>query len=111
MANKKRCVEKATELGSKNYTKYTNCAQATFTAIIDALREEGVELTSVEAENAIFRALSGVSGGHSNLGSGNCGALTGAASAISLVSGVGRGKQIEDKDYRWIAFDNITKTI
>lgn len=111
MIDKKRCTEKAIQLGADNYIKYTNCAQATFTAILDALREEGIELTSTEAEEAIFKALSGVSGGHANLGCGNCGALSGAATAISLVSGVSRSMQVEDKNYRWIAFDNIAKTI
>lgn len=111
MIDKKRCVAKAIQLGCDNYFKYTNCAQATFTAIIDALREEGVELTGKEAEEAIFKALTGVSGGHANLGCGNCGALTGAAAAISLASKVDRPMQLVDKNYRWIAFDNVAKTI
>lgn len=111
MIDKQRCVDKAVKLGSDNYAKYANCAQATFTAIVDALREEGVELTNRHAEEAIFNALTGVSGGHANLGCGNCGALTGAAAAISLASSVDRPTQELDKNCRWIAFDNVAKTI
>lgn len=111
MVDKKKCVDRAIQLGYENYFKYTNCAQATFIAIVDALKEQGVELTSLEAEEAIFNALAGVSGGHANLGCGNCGALTGAAAAVSLASAVDRPMQTLDKDFRWIAFDNVSKTI
>jgi len=111
MADKKRCTDRAIQLGADNYSKYTNCAQAAFTAIIDAIREEGIVLTSAEAEEALFNALSGVSGGHANLGCGNCGALTGAAAVISLVSAVDRSMQESNMNYRWIAFDNVAKTI
>ena len=111
MVYKKKCVDRAMQLGHENYFKYTNCAQATFTAIVDALKEQKVDLTSLEAEEAIFNALAGVSGGHANLGCGNCGALTGAAAAISLASNVDRSMQTLDKNFRWIAFDNVSKTI
>jgi len=111
MADKKRCVDRAIQLGAENYSNYTNCAQATMTAIFDALREEGIVLTTAEAENAIFNALAGVSHGHANLGCGNCGALTGAAAVISLVSAVDRTMQEANMNYRWIAFDNVAKTI
>jgi hypothetical protein len=111
MTDKNRCVANAIRLGRQNYIKYFNCAQATFTAIIDALREEGIELTSREGEEAIFNGLTGFSGGYANLGCGNCGALTGAATAISLASKVDRPMQLRNMNYRWIAFDNVAKTI
>jgi hypothetical protein len=111
MSDKNRCVANAMRLGRNNYFKYYNCAQATFTAIIDALRIEGIELTSKEGEEAIFKALAGLSGGHANLGCGNCGALTGAATAVSLASKVDRPMQLANMNYRWIAFDNVAKTI
>jgi hypothetical protein len=111
MTDKNRCVANAMRLGRANYIKYNNCAQATFTAIIDALREEGIELTGREGEEAIFKALTGSSGGYANLGCGNCGALSGAAAAISLASKVDRQMQLDNINYRWIAFDNAAKTI
>ena len=111
MVDKEKCVNKAIQLGTVNYSKYNNCAQATFTAIIDALKEEGITITSAEAEEAIFNSLAGVSGGHANMGTGNCGALTGAVAAISLASNVSRAMQLTDKENRWIAFDNVSKTI
>ncbi len=111
MVDKEKCVNKAIQLGTVNYSKYNNCAQATFTAIIDALKEEGITITSAEAEEAIFNSLAGVSGGHANMGTGNCGALTGAVAAISLASNVSRAMQLTDKENRWIAFDNVAKTV
>ncbi|NLS45429.1 MAG: C_GCAxxG_C_C family protein [Firmicutes bacterium] len=111
MANRERCVERAEQLGFEYTTKYWGCAQSCFAATVDALREEGIELTNKDAEEAIFKSLVGLSGGHGNMGVGNCGALTGAAVAISLASGVDREKQLNDKDHRWIAFDNVSKTI
>ncbi len=111
MVDKQKCIERAMQLGFEYTTKYWGCAQSTFAAIVDTLREYGIELTNKEAEEEIFKGLVGLSGGHANMGTGNCGALTGAAVAISLVSGIDRQKQLEDKDYRWIAFDNVAKTI
>jgi hypothetical protein len=108
---KQERIDRAVQLGYENTTRYWGCAQSTFMAVVDTLREYGIELTDKESEEAIFKCLVGLSGGHGNMGSGNCGALTGAAFAISLASGVDRQKQLEDKDYRWIAFDNVAKTI
>jgi C_GCAxxG_C_C family probable redox protein len=111
MVDKQKCVDAAMRKGYEYTTKYWGCAQSTFAAIVDTLRDFDIELTSEEAEEAIFKSLVGLSGGHANMNIGNCGALTGAAMAISLVSGVNRQKQLDDKEHRWIAFDNVAKTI
>lgn len=111
MLDREKCVQRAMQLGFEYTTKYWGCAQSAFAAIVDTLRENGIELTTKEVEEAIFKGLVGLSGGHANMGIGNCGALSGAAAAISLVSGINRAKQLEDKDNRWIAFDNVAKTI
>ena len=111
MVDKEKVVERAKQLGCEYANRYWGCAQSTFSAIIDTLRESGILLTTPEAEGAIFKGLVGLSGGHGNMGIGNCGALTGAAVAISLSSGVDRAKQLEDKNYRWIAFDNVSQNI
>lgn len=111
MMDKQACIDKATEQGYEYTTKYWGCAQSTFKAIIDTLRKQGIELTSKESEEELFKCLVGLSGGHANMGTGNCGALTGAAFAISLASGIGRQEQLDDKDNRWIAFDNVAKSI
>jgi len=111
MLDREKIVDRAMEKAFEYTTKYWGCAQSTFAAIVDTFKEEGIYLTSEEAEEAIFKGMVGLSGGHANMGRGNCGALTGAATAISLVSNIGRAKQEEDKNYRWIAFDNVAKTI
>jgi len=111
VADKVRCMRRARELAAQYTTKYWGCAQSSFSATLDALREEGVELVSKEEQDEIFKGLIGLSGGTGNLGGGTCGALAGTAFAISLASGVGRKEQLEDKMNRWIAFDNVAETI
>ncbi len=111
MLDREKIVKRATQLGFENTGKYWGCAQSTFAAIVDTFREEGIPLCSKEAETAIFKGVVGLSGGHANMGKGNCGALTGAAVAISLASNVGRADQLKDRNNRWIAFDNVGKTI
>jgi len=108
---KRRCIEKALELGAKYVLKYWGCSQSTFAAIIDALRSEGIEIIPKEIEDKIFTGLIGLSGGVGNMGIGNCGALTGASFAISLVVGITRKDQERDIDHRWIAYDAVAETI
>ena len=68
-------------LGRRYPARYGGCAQATFAAVADALNLKGED---------VFKALIGLSGGVGNMGRGACGAMAGAAAAISLKFGVGR---------------------
>jgi len=78
---KDKAYRKAVTLGQRYPARYGGCAQATFAAIADALNLKGEE---------VFKALIGLSGGVGNMGRGACGAMAGAAAAISLKFGVGR---------------------
>lgn len=109
--DREQCVRRAVELGIRYVPVYWGCAQTTFCAIVDALRSEGLQLVTPEVQEQIVKGLVGLSGGVGNLGRGNCGALTGAAVAISLVSRVGRKEIEQDPMYRWIAYDNVAETI
>jgi C_GCAxxG_C_C family probable redox protein len=55
---------------------YRGCATAVFTALVDVLK--------IEHGDAAFKAMIGFAGGTGHLAKGTCGALAGAAAAISL---------------------------
>lgn len=109
--DKEKLVDRARELAAEYVPKYWGCAQSCFMATVDALREFGIEIATRDDAEEMYKGLVGLSGGYANMGSGNCGAFTGAAFAISLFSGVDRKKQLEDKDYRRIPFDSVADTI
>jgi len=108
---KKKLEARARELAGEYVPKYWGCAQSSFMAVVDSLREYGIEIATPEDAEEMYKGLVGLSGGFGNMGWGNCGALTGAAFAVSLYSGIDRKKQEEDKDYRRIAFDNVADTM
>ena len=109
--DKDNVAERARELAADYVPKYWGCAQSSFMAVVDALREYGLEIATPADAEEMYKGLVGLSGGYANMGRGNCGALSGAAFAISLYSGIDKNKQIEDKDYRRIPFDNVADTI
>ncbi len=108
---KGRCMRKTRELGIKYVKTYVGCAQSTFAAVVDALRSEGVNLVTPEVEEEIHKGLVGLSGGVGNLSVGNCGALTAASLAISLDSNIGRMKNKQDKENRWISYFNVAEGV
>ncbi|MBW1861696.1 MAG: C_GCAxxG_C_C family protein [Deltaproteobacteria bacterium] len=108
---KDRVIKRAGELAGQYVPVYWGCGQSTFSAIVDALREFGIELCTKQDEEEIFKGLVGLSGGYGNMGTGNCGACVGATFAVSLFSGIGREEQLKDKDHRRITFDNVAGTI
>lgn len=67
-------VNEARERASKNL--YHGCATSTFAAIVDTL--------GLKYGDECFRAMIGLAGGTGHLTKGTCGALAGAAAAISL---------------------------
>ncbi len=100
------------ENATEYFKKYYNCAQAVFAQMADELRAKGSPLTTPEIEEWVFKGLSGLSGGNSNLGVGNCGALSAAAIALSLTANVGPDYPTSGRrNRRWIAFDTAAKTI
>lgn len=108
---RRRCVQKAHELGAQYVTTWWGCAQSTFCATMGALRSEGIELVTPDLEGEIFPGLVGLSGGCGNMNVGSCGAITGASLAVSLATNIKRSDQLKDKDHRWIAFDAVAETI
>jgi len=108
---KEKVIKRAKELGAENQLKYVGCAQSTFSAIVAALREVGIELVRPEVEEIFFTAYVGLSGGFGITGKGSCGALVGASSAVSLATGVGRKEQERDPATRMISYRNVREHI
>ena len=65
---------------------YHGCATAVFTALVDTLGLNGGD--------EVFKAMIGLAGGTGHLTRGTCGALAGAASAISLSYNKGREETV-----------------
>lgn len=108
---KDRIIKRAGELAGQYVPVYWGCGQSTFSAIVDAVREGGIELCTKEDEDEMFKGIVGLSGGYGNMNIGTCGALVGASFAVSLFSGIGREEQLKDPDHRRIAYDNVAGTI
>lgn len=96
MKNKERCIQRARELGAEYQLTLVGCGHSTFSAILDALREEGIELVSSEIQDEVFKSVIGLTGGCGNMHEGTCGAVIGSAYAIGLAVGVDR--EIEEND-------------
>lgn len=97
MSIREKAIQRATELGKEYEEHFVGCAQSTFAAVVDALREvAGIELVSPEVEDIIFKGMVGLMGGVGGSARGSCGALTGAAFCISLAMGIGREEQLKD---------------
>jgi len=96
MENKARCIQRARELGAEYQKSMVGCGHSTFSASLDALREEGIELVTPEIQDEIFKSVIGLTGGCGNLHEGTCGAVMGSAFAIGLATGIGRAKEEND---------------
>lgn len=88
-----KILDEAYRRGHDYLTKLRACAPTVFAAIMDTLGYENEPLVS-EA----WKATIGLSGGTGNMAIGTCGAMAGAAAAISYSFGFAR-EDIE-KDYR-----------
>ena len=112
MKDKSRCIQRARELAVEYQCTIVGCAHSSFSAVLDALREEGIELVSPQVQNEIFKGLIGLTGGFGNTHMGTCGAVLGSSFAISLAAGVGREEQEEQgKKMRWISYYNVKKGV
>ena len=72
---KRNCVQKTREITAKYVQTYWGCAQSSFMGIVDGLKAFGIEIMTLEVQEAAFKGLVGLSGGTGNMGWGNCGAL------------------------------------
>ena len=96
MKNKEECIWRARELGVQYEIAYGGCAQSSFCAILDALREQDIHLIPSEQEEEIFKAFVSFPGGFGNSNEGTCGAVVGSAAAISMVVSCSREEQAND---------------
>jgi hypothetical protein len=87
-AKRARIIDKAGHLADELGAKYMACAPATFGAICDAFRSEGVELLTPEIQEALTQGMIGLHGGVAMTGVGTCGAVVASTFIISYVVGV-----------------------
>ncbi len=105
------CIQKAKELGPAYERSLVGCGHCSFAAVADSLKSQGIRLAAEEVEEKIFSGLIGLTGGFGNMGIGSCGALSGAAFAISLATGVTKEENAQDKTSRWLAYRDVKKYI
>lgn len=98
---RKGTAENARKLAEEHLEKYGGCAQATFTAIAKAVGLDYSEDT--------FKSLVGLSGGTGDLGTGTCGAVTGAAVAISLNADIDKSDLEKDTNKAWEIYPKIAQ--
>lgn len=106
MKDKQRCIQRARELGVEYEVSLGGCAHGSFCAILDALREEGIEFITPQQEDEVLKAILAMTGGYSNSNEGTCGAVAGSAAAISLIVGATRDEQAGDggKNTRLVSY-------
>ena len=107
LPQKKRAIIKARELGTSYQGTIIGCSHCAFIAAIDALKSEGVELTSEDIKDKLFTGLMGLTGGVGNSGIGTCGAVNGASFAVSLATNVTIEENAKDNSNRWLAFYDV----
>jgi hypothetical protein len=100
---RKRIIDKAGHLADEIGLKYMACAPATFGAICDAFRSEGIELFSSETQEALTQGMTGLHGGIAMTGVGTCGAVTASAFLISYVVGVTTEELAKDGNLNYAA--------
>ena len=85
---KKRIIDRAGHLADEVGAKLMACCPATFVAICEGFKSEGIELFPPESQEAITQGMVGLHGGIAMTGVGTCGAVTAATFLISYVVGV-----------------------
>jgi hypothetical protein len=87
-AKRARIIDRAGHLADEIGARYMACAPATFAAICDAFRSEGIEFFSPETQELLTQGMIGLHGGVAMTGVGTCGAVTASTFLISYVVGV-----------------------
>ena len=108
---KKRVIIKARELGTIYQGTIIGCSHCTFIAAFDALKMEGIELSSDDIRDKLFTGLMGLTGGVGNCQIGTCGAVNGASFLVSLASNVTIEENAKDNSNRWLAFYDVKKYV
>jgi hypothetical protein len=100
---RKRIIEKAGHFADEIGAKYMACAPATFGAICDVFRSEGIELFSPETQEMLTRGMIGLHGGVAMTGVGTCGVVSASAFLISHVVGVTTEELSKDPNLNYAA--------
>jgi hypothetical protein len=100
---RRKIIDKAGHLADEIGLKYMACAPATFGAICDAFRSEGIELFSPETQEALTQGMIGLHGGVAMTGVGTCGAVIASAFLISYVVGVTTEELSKDGNLNYAA--------
>ena len=82
-------VQQAREAGYRYENQFGNCPQCTLAALSDVFPDLGID-------DKLFKAVYCLGGGVARTTQGTCGALSGAAAAISLVLGRDRQNMEEE---------------
>jgi len=88
-------ADRADQLAREYLRKYFGCSQTVLAAVADAL--------GLEAEQ-VFKAMVGLAGGVGITGWGTCGALAGAAAAVSLYLAPDRESYEQDPEARFCVY-------
>ncbi|MGQ9616697.1 MAG: C-GCAxxG-C-C family (seleno)protein [Spirochaetota bacterium] len=108
---KEKLIKLSYEIGGKYVPTYWGCAQSSFLATVDTLREFGIEILTENDEKSMFPGFVGLAGGTGNVGIGTCGALVGTGFCLSLVAnrsqGIDQKVQETNVNNRWISFDAV----
>jgi hypothetical protein len=107
----KRVIIKARELGTTYQGTIIGCSHCTFLAAFDALKKEGIELSSDDIRDKLFTGLMGLTGGVGNCSIGTCGAVNGASFLVSLATNVTIEENAKDNSNRWLAFYDVKKYV
>jgi hypothetical protein len=85
---RKRIIDRAGHLADEIGVQLLACCPATFAAICEAFKSEGIELFPAETQEVITQGMIGLHGGVALTGVGTCGAITASTFVISYVVGV-----------------------
>lgn len=96
-----RIIGKGRQLSRKYHEKYGGCAQAVFAAVADSI--------NLGYDKSAFKAMVGLSGGVARFGIGTCGAVAGAAAAMSVNSEIEREELQINKDSIEKTYNSILK--
>lgn len=104
---KEKLIKLGYEIGGKYVPTYWGCAQSSFLATVDILREFGIEILTENEEKSMFPGFVGLAGGTGNVGIGTCGAVNGASFVVSLATNITIEENARDNSNRWLAFFDV----
>jgi hypothetical protein len=81
-------LDRARQLGEEYEQKYGGCCQSTLLAVIDALKEAGLDILPSETREKLYSGICLLSAGTCLTGEGTCGAVAGGTMAIGMAKGI-----------------------